>query len=103
MSAGTRSTGAGLVLEITVENHPGVMVQVCSLFARRAYNMEAILCTPVGDGSESRIWILVNEEQRLDQVERQLMKLEDVRDVRRQHETFADCANAWLSSLPTSD
>lgn len=70
-------------LEITVDNHPGVMVQVCSLFARRAYNMEGILCMPVGDGTESRMWILLNEEDRLEQVERQLMKLEDVRLVRR--------------------
>ena len=79
------------VLEITVDNHPGVMVQVCSLFSRRAYNVEGILCLPIGDGSESRIWLLVNEDQRLEQLMKQLLKLEDVRDVRRHgasHDVF---------------
>ena len=82
---------AKAVLEITVDNHAGVMVQVCSLFARRAYNVEGILCMPVGDGSESRIWLLVNEDRRLEQLLKQLLKLEDIRGVRRHgagHDVF---------------
>ena len=90
--AGTgRCADANTVLEITVRNHPGVMVHVCSLFSRRAYNVEGILCMPVGDGRESRIWLLVNEDRRLEQLEKQLLKLEDVRDVRRHgasHDVF---------------
>lgn len=84
-------TNGKTVLEITVNNHPGVMVHVCSLFSRRVYNVEGILCIPVGDGSESRIWLLVNEDRRLEQMEKQLLKLEDVRHVRRHsapHEVF---------------
>jgi len=79
------------VLEITVDNHAGVMVQVCSLFARRGYNVEGILCMPIGDGAESRIWLLVNEDQRLEQLTKQLLKLEDVRGVSRHgasHDVF---------------
>jgi acetolactate synthase-1/3 small subunit len=79
------------VLEITVDNHAGVMVQVCSLFARRGYNVEGILCMPIGDGAESRIWLLVNEDQRLEQLTKQLLKLEDLRGVRRHgagHDVF---------------
>ena len=71
------------VLELTVNNHPGVMSLVCGLFARRAYNLEGILCMPVGDGDRSRIWLLVNEDDRLEQVMRQVRKLEDVSEVRR--------------------
>jgi len=71
------------VLELTVSNHPGVMSHICGLFARRAYNVEGILCMPVGDGEESRIWLLVNELERLDQVVKQLEKLVDVIDVQR--------------------
>ena len=37
------------VLEIDVNNHPGVMSHVVGLFSRRAYNVEGILCLPVGD------------------------------------------------------
>ena len=71
------------VLELMVNNHPGVMSHVCGLFARRAYNVEGILCMPVGDGAVSRIWLLVNEDDRLEQVMRQVRKLEDVSEVRR--------------------
>lgn len=71
------------VLELEVNNHPGVMSHVVGLFARRAFNVEGIICLPVGDGRVSRIWLLVAEDQRLLQMIRQLEKLEDVLSVRR--------------------
>ena len=73
----------GAVLRLVVRNHPGVMSHVCGLFARRAFNVEAILCLPVGDGSRSIILLVANEDDRLEQVIRQLRKLEDVIEVRR--------------------
>lgn len=79
------------VLELNVNNHAGVMSHVVGLFSRRAYNVEGILCMPVGDGSQSRIWLLVKEEARLEQMIRQVEKLEDVLTVRRhgaEHEVF---------------
>lgn len=71
------------VLELAVRNHPGVMTHVCGLFARRAFNVEGILCMPVGDGAESRIWLLVHDDARLAQMTLQVEKLEDVLNVRR--------------------
>ena len=50
---------AKVVLELDVNNHPGVMSHICNLFARRAFNVEGILCMPVSDGKRSRIWLLV--------------------------------------------
>ena len=79
------------VLELDVNNHAGVMSHVVGLFSRRAYNVEGILCMPVGDGSKSRIWLLVKEDERLEQMIRQVEKLEDVLAVRRhgaEHEVF---------------
>ena len=70
------------VLDLLVKNHPGVMSHVCGLFSRRAFNVEAILCLPVNGGGESRIWLLVNEDDRLEQMIRQMRKLHDVLDVR---------------------
>ena len=70
-------------LSLVVRNHPGVMSHVCGLFARRAFNVEGILCMPVGDGMRSRITLLVNEEARLDQMIKQLHRLEDVIEVSR--------------------
>ena len=74
---------ARAVLEIDVANHPGVMSHVVGLFSRRAYNVEGILCLPLGDGQKSRIWLMVNEDLRLPQMIRQLEKLVDVVAVRR--------------------
>lgn len=71
------------VLEIDVNNHAGVMSHVVGLFSRRAYNVEGILCLPVDDGKQSRIWLLVNEDTRLAQMIKQVEKLEDVIAVRR--------------------
>ena len=71
----------GLVLRLLVRNHPGVMSHVCGLFARRAFNVEGILCMPVGDGSRSVVLLLVHEDDRIEQVVLQLRKLEDVMEV----------------------
>ncbi len=81
------------VLELDVNNHTGVMSHVAGLFSRRAYNIEGILCMPVGDGAISRIWLLVNADRRLEQMIKQVAKLEDVYEVRRHgadHGVFKD-------------
>lgn len=72
-----------VILELTVRNHPGVMTHVCGLFARRAFNVEGILCLPVPDSNLSHIWLLVNDDQRLPQMISQIEKLEDVKKVVR--------------------
>ena len=71
------------VLELEVNNHAGVMSHVVGMFSRRAYNVEGILCMPVGSGQTSRIWLMVSEDARLEQMVKQVMKLEDVLAVRR--------------------
>jgi len=75
-----------VILELTVRNHPGVMSHVCGLFARRAFNVEGILCLPLKDGKQSRIWLLVADDQRLVQMISQVEKLEDVLQVKRHSE-----------------
>lgn len=82
-----------ITLELTVKNHPGVMSHICGLFSRRAYNVEGILCMPMGSGEQSRIWLHVNQDQRLVQMIRQVEKLHDVMDVRCgsvDHEVFVE-------------
>ena len=74
------------VLELLVQNHPGVMVHVSSLFARRAFNLEGILCGPLKDSTLSRMLLLVGEQVRLDQVVRHLEKLHDVVEVNERPE-----------------
>jgi len=70
------------ILRLRVRNHPGTMSHVCGLFARRSFNVEGILCRPIGDGRESVILLEISDPGRLEQVIRQLEKLDDVLAVR---------------------
>ena len=69
------------IIELKVRNHPGVMSHITGLFSRRAFNLEGIVCAPVGDGTQSRMILLVNKNHRLDQMVKQLNKLYDVLNV----------------------
>lgn len=76
-----QTSSMGILIELTVSNHPGVMSHICGLFTRRAYNLEKILCFPKADRVESKMWLLVHEKDKLEQVIKQVEKLEDVRQV----------------------
>ena len=66
------------ILRLTVNNHPGVMLRICGLFSRRAFNLEGIVCTTIDRGETSHIWLTVDAADKLDQIVKQLTKLEDV-------------------------
>jgi acetolactate synthase-1/3 small subunit len=87
-----------VVLELRVRNHPGTMSHITGLFARRAFNLDAILCVPVGDAAVSRVLLLVGEEPRLEQVERQLAKLHDVLSIVHRRELGA-ATFRWLGEF----
>lgn len=70
------------VLELRVRNHPGTMSHITGLFARRGFNLDAIVCVPIADGTTSLIRLLAADDSRLEQLERQLTKLHDVLDLR---------------------
>ena len=78
-----QATRENVILELPVRNHPGVMTHVCGLFARRAFNVEGILCLPLQNSDLSRIWLLVNDDWRLEQMISQVDKLEDVVKISR--------------------
>lgn len=70
------------VIELTVHNHSGVMSHITGLFSRRGYNLEGILCGRIGEGKQSRMYLLVEENEQFEQVVKQLTKLYDVFDLR---------------------
>ena len=70
-----------IIIELKVKNHPGVLSQVSGLFARRAFNLDGILCSGIGDKTESLILLLVKNDDRVDQIVKQLEKLYDVSEV----------------------
>ncbi|EKQ57280.1 MULTISPECIES: acetolactate synthase small subunit [unclassified Clostridium] len=69
------------LIELLVRNHSGVMSHITGLFARRAFNLEGILCGEIGDGSTSKMFLLVKNDSVLDQIIKQLEKLYDVLEV----------------------
>ncbi len=69
------------IIELIVNNHPGVMSHITGLFARRAFNLEGILCGEIEDGSKSRMYLLVKDDDRLEQIIKQIEKLYDVLEV----------------------
>jgi len=63
-------------LAVLVENHPGVLIRVAGLFARRGYNIDSLTVCQTEDPDVSRMTIVVNgDEQVIEQVRNQLSKL----------------------------
>ena len=70
-----------IAIELLVNNHPGVMSHITGLFSRRAFNLEGILCGSIGDGSKSKMYLLVKNDTFLEQIIKQVRKLHDVLDI----------------------
>jgi acetolactate synthase-1/3 small subunit len=66
-------------LAVLVENSPGVLARVASLFSRRGYNIDSLAVGPTENATVSRMTIVLNlEGHALDQVSAQLFKLVNV-------------------------
>lgn len=71
-----------LKLSILVDNTPGVLSRVSGLFSRRGYNIDSFSAGVTQNPAYSRMTIVVTgEELILEQIEKQLAKLEDVREI----------------------
>jgi acetolactate synthase-1/3 small subunit len=72
------------VLSLLVDNNPGVASRISGLFSRRSYNMESLSSGLTADPRFERVTIVVSADERnIEQIEKQLLKLEDVRDIKR--------------------
>lgn len=69
------------VIQLIVNNHPGVMSHIVGLFSRRAFNLDGIICAKIGNGETSQMYLLVKNDERLEQIIKQLKKLYDVLEV----------------------
>ncbi|MFT4009391.1 MAG: acetolactate synthase small subunit [Nocardioidaceae bacterium] len=64
---------------VLVENKPGVLARVASLFSRRGYNIDSLAVGPTEHPEVSRMTIVVAvEDKPLEQVTKQLNKLVEV-------------------------
>jgi acetolactate synthase-1/3 small subunit len=70
-------------LTVLVENSPGVLARIASLFSRRGYNIDSLAVGPTQDPEVSRMTIVINVDRlSLDQVIAQLDKLINVIDIK---------------------
>lgn len=71
------------VFQLLVNNNAGVLSRITGLFSRRGYNIDSITAGVTADPRFTRITIVTSgDEEILDQIEKQVSKLVDVRDVR---------------------
>jgi len=71
------------VFQLLVDNNAGVLSRISGLFARRGYSIESITAGITADPRFTRITIVASgDEQILDQIEKQVAKLVDVRDIK---------------------
>lgn len=72
------------ILSLLVSNNFGVLTKVTGLFSRRGYNIKALSVGETEDPHISRITIVTEgDEQKLEQIRRQVVKLEDVKTAER--------------------
>jgi acetolactate synthase I/III small subunit len=66
-------------VSVLVENKPGALTRVTSMFARRAFNIESLAVGPTERHDVSRITLRVDcDHEMLEQVEKQIHKLVNV-------------------------
>ena len=72
------------VLSLLVENTSGLLSHVSGLFSRRGYNIDSFSAGVTADPRFTRITVVTSgDEQILEQIEKQLAKLEDVIDIKK--------------------
>lgn len=62
------------VISVTVENKPGVLARISSMFARRGFNIHSLTVGPTEDPSRSRMTVVVDGPD-MEQIVKQLHKL----------------------------
>ena len=71
------------VFQLLVDNTSGVLSRISGLFSRRGYNIESITAGTTADPNITRITIVASgDDEILEQIEKQVGQLEDVRDIK---------------------
>lgn len=70
------------VFSLIVDNSAGVLSRVSGLFSRRGYNIDSLTVGETANPLYSRMTVVsIGDEDTLDQIVKQLRKLEDVKDI----------------------
>ena len=91
-------------LSLLVENNPGVTSRISGLFSRRGYNIDSFSSGVTADPKYTRITIVASgDELILDQIEKQLLKLEDVLDIKKLEPGFSVTRELILVKIRAKD
>lgn len=89
-----------IVLSLMVDNNPGVLARVASLFSRRNYNIESITAGVTNNPKYTRITVAVSgEDQILEQIRNQINKLVEVRKVIELDDKMSVCRELVLVKI----
>ncbi len=92
------------VLSLLVENTPGVVSHISGLFSRRGFNIDSFSAGVTADPRFTRVTVVAwGEEQVLEQIQKQLGKLEDVIDIKELKEGESVCRELILVKLRARD
>lgn len=93
-----------MVLSLLVRNEAGVTSRIAGLFTRRGYNMESITGGVTENELVSRITVVVSgEEAMLEQVTKQLAKLEDVIEIEELESDNSVCRELILVRVAVNE
>lgn len=92
-----------IVLSILVDNTAGVLSRVSGLFSRRAYNIDSLTVGETHNPAYSRMTVVANgDDQILEQIKRQLLKLEDVLEITELLSASSVCRELILVKVQAS-
>lgn len=92
------------ILSVVVQNNAGVLARVSSLFGRRGFNIDSLTVSATADPKISRITIVVTgDDAILDQIIKQVSKLEEVISVRHLREEDAYCREMVFVKIYAED
>ncbi len=86
-----------VVFSILVDNASGVLSRIAGLFSRRGYNIDSLTVGTTADPRFSRATVVARGDHIiLEQIEKQLNKLEDVVDIKRLEPDTSVCRELAL-------
>ncbi len=92
-----------MVLSILVDNTTGVLSRVAGLFSRRGYNIDSLTVGETENNAFSRMTVVVNgDDNILEQITKQLAKLEDVKEIKELKDQESVCRELVLVKVAAS-
>ncbi len=92
------------VLSLLVDNTPGVVSRISGLFSRRGFNIDGFSAGVTADPRYTRITVVSRgDRQMLEQIQKQLAKLEDVIDIKELKDGMSVCRELILVKLRATD